>query len=174
MDLQKRERLDKIADTLRCLTMDIVSHAGSGHPGMPMGCAEILAYLYGEFMQYHPESPIWVNRDRFLLSAGHGALGQFHMAGYDITLEDLRQHRQGSIKASSHPLYNPKLGIETTTGADGYGLGNAVGMALGQKSWPISFTRIKNFFLMKKSSSSAVMDALWKGLVTNQLKLQVI
>jgi transketolase len=130
------ENLIKIANTIRSITIDIVANAGSGHPGMPMGCAELLAYLYGEFMQYHPGEPHWINRDRLILSAGHGALGQFiplHMAGYDISIEDLKKHRQGSQKASSHPLYNPTLGIETTTGADGYGIGNAVGIALGQK-----------------------------------------
>ena len=117
--------------------MDIIAHARSGHPGMPMGTAEILAYLYGKFMRYHPKyAGTWINRDRLILSAGHGALGQYialHMAGLDISIEDLRQHRQGSIKASSHPLYNPSIGIETTTGADGYGTGNAVGIALAQK-----------------------------------------
>ncbi len=129
--------LKKIANNLRCITMDAVVHAGSGHPGMPMGCAEIFAYLYGEFMHYHPKvAGKWVNRDRLILSAGHGALGQLislHIAGYDITIDDLKQHRQGSIKASSHPIYNPDIGIETTTGADGYGIANAVGIALGQK-----------------------------------------
>lgn len=117
--------------------MDAIAHAGSGHPGVPMGIAEIMAYLYGKFMRYHPEhAGNWINRDRLILSAGHGALGQYialHMAGFDISIDDLKQHRQGSIKASSHPLYNPSIGIETTTGADGYGIGNAVGIALGQK-----------------------------------------
>lgn len=135
--LKNVDMLVKIANSIRCITMDVVAHAGSGHPGMPLGCAEILSYLYGQFMQYHPHAGgKWVNRDRFVLSAGHGALGQLiplHMAGFDISINDLKHHRGGSHKASSHPLYNPTIGIETTTGADGYGIGNAVGMALGQK-----------------------------------------
>ncbi len=134
--MKKYAEWQNIADYLRNIAIDAVLKAGSGHLGMTMGCAELLAYLYGHFMQYHHQAPNWINRDRFILSAGHGALGQLillHMAGYDISIEDLKNHRQGSIKASSHPIYHPLLGIETTTGADGYGIANAVGIALGQK-----------------------------------------
>lgn len=135
-DSKKYVNLQVIADTLRAIALEAILKARSGHIGMVMGCAELLSYLYGDFMQYHHQEPNWVNRDRFILSAGHGALGQsilLHMAGYDISIEDLKNHRQGSTKASSHPIYNPILGIETSTGADGYGIANAVGMALGQK-----------------------------------------
>lgn len=146
--------LTRIANTIRCITIDAVVHAGSGHPGMPMGCAEILAYLYGVFMQYHPKaSRTWVNRDRLILSAGHGALGQLislHISGYNITIEDLKKHRNGSFKVSSHPLYNPEIGIETTTGADGYGIGNAVGMALGQKLLANQFHKDKKHLFDEK------------------------
>ena len=134
--IEKYIILQSIADTLRVIAIEAVLKAKSGHIGMVMGCAELLTYLYADFMQYDHQNPHWVNRDRFILSAGHGALGQIillHMAGYDISIDDLKKHRQGSIKASSHPIYNPVLGIETSTGADGYGIANAVGIALGQK-----------------------------------------
>lgn len=128
--------LQNIANHIRVIGIEAILKARSGHIGMILGCAELLTYLYGDFMQYHHQEPNWINRDRFVLSAGHGALGQhilLHMAGYDISIDDLKNHRQGSTKASSHPIYNPVLGIETSTGADGYGIANAVGMALGQK-----------------------------------------
>lgn len=136
--------VESIARTIRRLTLDAIAQAGSGHPGMPMGCAEIFAYLYAVFMRYHPSHTDWINRDRLILSAGHGFLGQLiplHLAGYDITLADLQKHQQGNEKSSSHPQYNPTLGIETSTGADGFGIANAVGMALGQKILRHAFYR---------------------------------
>lgn len=128
--------LSKIAQTIRHLTMDAVERTGSGHPGLPLGCAEIGAYLYGFYLQQNPENPHWLNRDRFVLSAGHGSLLQYtcmHLAGYPLTLDDLKNYRCGGSKTPSHPQSMVTEGVETTTGADGHGVGNGIGMALGLK-----------------------------------------
>jgi transketolase len=128
--------LQKIANTIRSLTMDAVEQAGSGHPGLPMGCAELGAYLFAEFLRYNPLDPTWNERDRVVLSAGHGSLWLYttmHLAGFPITLEDLKSFRQFGSKTPSHPDYVKTEGIEATTGVDGQGIGFAVGQALGLK-----------------------------------------
>ncbi len=128
--------LKKIADTIRSLTMDSVEKAGSGHPGLPMGCAELGAYLFAVFLQYNSSSPKWKDRDRLILSAGHGSLWLYtclHLAGYSITIDDLKQFRQFGSKTPSHPDVIKTVGIEATTGVDGQGVGYAVGQALALK-----------------------------------------
>lgn len=128
--------LEKIANTIRSLTMDAVEKAGSGHPGLPMGCAELGAFLFAEFLRYSPMSPKWKNRDRLILSAGHGSLWLYtclHLAGFSISLEDLKQFRQFCSKTPSHPDITKTEGIEATTGVDGQGIGFAVGQALALK-----------------------------------------
>lgn len=138
MELSEKiiDSLSKIARSIRGLTIDCVENAGSGHPGLPMGCAEIGAYLYGFYMQHDPSDPKWVGRDRFILSAGHGVLLQYiclHLSGYNISIEDLKEYRRGGSKTPSHPQCFVTEGIETTTGADGHGVANGVGLALGLK-----------------------------------------
>lgn len=128
--------LEKIANTIRSLTMDAVEHAGSGHPGLPMGCAELGAFLFAEFLQYNPVDPKWKNRDRLLLSAGHGSLWLYtclHLAGFPLSLEDLKQFRQFGSCTPSHPDLTKTEGIEATTGVDGQGVAYAVGQALALK-----------------------------------------
>jgi transketolase len=128
--------LQKIAHTIRHLTMDAVELAGSGHPGLPMGCAEIGAYLYGEFLRYDPRFPKWSGRDRMILSAGHGSLLLYsclHLAGFSVSIEDLKKFRQIDSKTPSHPDLTKTEGIEATTGVDGQGIGFAVGQALALK-----------------------------------------
>ena len=128
--------LKQIAKTIRALTIDAVELAGSGHPGMPMGCAEIGAYLFGEFLNFDPKQPRWPLRDRLILSAGHGSLWLYsclHMAGYPITIEDLKRFRELHSNTPSHPDRNKTPGVETTTGLDGQGVGFAVGQALALK-----------------------------------------
>ncbi|HNR90350.1 MAG TPA: transketolase [Spirochaetota bacterium] len=125
-----------IASTIRTLAMDAVQRANSGHPGMPMGCAEIAAVLWGSIINHDPADPRWVNRDRFVLSAGHGSMllyAALHLAGYDITLDDIRQFRQLDSKTPGHPEYRHTPGVETTTGPLGQGFANAVGMALAAR-----------------------------------------
>lgn len=131
-----KQQLVKIANTIRGLSMDAVQKADSGHPGLPMGCAEIGAYLYAVLLRYNPKNPHWFNRDRFILSAGHGSMLLYsclYLSGYDLTLEDLKNFRQLHSKTPGHPESLDTEGVETTTGPLGQGLGNAVGMALGLK-----------------------------------------
>src|SRR3989344_4897951 len=128
--------LQKIANTIRHLTMDAVELAGSGHPGMPMGCAELGAYLFGEFLRFDPAYPKWPHRDRLILSVGHGSLWLYsclHLAGFSLTLDDLKNFRQIDSKTPSHHDLTKTEGVEATTGVDGQGVGFAVGQALALK-----------------------------------------
>ncbi len=125
-----------VARSVRTLTIDAVQAANSGHPGMPMGVAELGALLYGEVLSHTPEDPAWTNRDRFVLSAGHGSMFLYsllHLAGYDISLEDIRNFRQLGYKTPGHPEYGHTPGVETTTGPLGQGLANAVGLAIAEQ-----------------------------------------
>lgn len=136
LDPELKHILAKTANTIRQLTMDAVQKADSGHPGLPMGCAEIGAYLYSILLRQNPKDPRWLNRDRFILSAGHGSMLLYsclHLAGYDLTLEDIKQFRQLHSKTPGHPESLDTVGVETTTGPLGQGFGNAVGQALGMK-----------------------------------------
>lgn len=133
---ESKEILGKIANTIRDLSIDAVQKADSGHPGLPMGCAEIGAYLYGVALRYNPKDPKWVNRDRFILSAGHGSMLLYscmHLSGYSLTLDDIKHFRQLHSKTPGHPESHITEGVETTTGPLGQGFGNSVGQALGLK-----------------------------------------
>ena len=128
--------LTKIANTIRSLTMDAVERAGSGHPGLPMGCAELGAFLFAEFLRFNSLSPKWKDRDRLILSAGHGSLWLYsclHLAGFPISIDDLKRFRQFGANTPSHPDITKTKGIEATTGVDGQGIGFAVGQALALK-----------------------------------------
>lgn len=131
------KEIDNLAiNTIRFLAIDAVQKANSGHPGMPMGCAPIAYVLYKHFMKHNPANPKWYNRDRFILSAGHGSMllyGILHLCGYKITMEDLKQFRQWGSITPGHPEFNMTPGVETSTGPLGQGLSNAVGMAIAQK-----------------------------------------
>lgn len=125
-----------IAKTIRQLSIDAVENANSGHPGLPLGCAEIGAYLYSRHLKINPQNPLWLNRDKFILSAGHGSMLLYsclHLSGFPLTKEDLANFRQIDSKTPGHPEYHPSIGVECTTGPLGQGLGNAVGQALGYK-----------------------------------------
>ena len=128
--------IDAIALSVRSLAMDAVQAANSGHPGLPMGCAELGALLYGEVMDYDPTEPLWPNRDRFVLSAGHGSMFLYallHLSGFDLPLEELKQFRQIGSKTPGHPEYGHTVGVETTTGPLGQGISNAVGLAIAER-----------------------------------------
>lgn len=136
MNNEEKQSLQKIADTVRILSMDAVQKADSGHPGLPLGCAEIGAFLWGYAMHYNPEDSNWLNRDRFVLSAGHGCMLQYsllHLSGYKVSLDDIKKFRQLHSKTPGHPEFGHTDGIEATTGPLGQGVANAVGMALGLK-----------------------------------------
>ena len=125
-----------MANAIRALAMDAVQQANSGHPGMPMGMAEIAVGLWGEHLQHNPKNPKWINRDRFVLSNGHGSMllyALLHLTGYDLSMQDLKDFRQLHSKTPGHPEYAITPGVETTTGPLGQGITNAVGMALAEK-----------------------------------------
>lgn len=129
-------QLKTIATAVRCLGMDAVLKAKSGHVGLPLGGADIGTFLYFAAMQHDPKNPQWMNRDRFILSAGHGSMLQYallHLAGYDLSLEDIKNFRQLGSKTPGHPEYGHTAGIECTTGPLGQGIAHAVGMALGER-----------------------------------------
>ncbi|MFW6286682.1 MAG: transketolase [Candidatus Sumerlaeota bacterium] len=133
---QKKKELEKMATAIRVLSMDAVEKANSGHPGLPLGCAEIGAYLFGKAMRHNPANPDWLGRDRFCLSAGHGSMLLYsclHLTGYDLPLEQLKQFRQLGSMTPGHPEYGVAPGVETTTGPLGQGFANGVGMALANK-----------------------------------------
>lgn len=133
-----------LANSLRFLSIDGVQKANSGHPGMPMGMADIAEVLWREFLHHNPSNPRWLNRDRFVLSNGHGSMllySLLHLTGYDLSIEDLKQFRQLDSKTPGHPEYELDLGIETTTGPLGQGVANAVGMALAEKVLAAQFNK---------------------------------
>ena len=128
-------RRDK-ANAIRALAMDAVQQAKSGHPGMPMGMADIAEVLWTDFLRHNPADPNWPDRDRFVVSNGHGSMllyALLHLSGYDLPLEELRNFRQLGSKTAGHPENFLIEGVETTTGPLGQGLANAVGMALAER-----------------------------------------
>lgn len=136
MDTELKRELGKIANAIRELAMEAVQKANSGHPGLPMGCAEFGAYLYGCVLQHNPKNPKWLNRDRFILSAGHGSMLLYsclHMAGFGLSIDDIKRFRQLHSITPGHPEYGMTPGVEATTGPLGQGVANAVGQALGLK-----------------------------------------
>jgi transketolase len=134
----------RMANAIRALSMDAVQQANSGHPGMPMGMADIAVGLWNEHLQHNPTDPHWLNRDRFVLSNGHGSMllySLLHLSGYDLPIEELKNFRQLHSKTPGHPEYGITVGVETTTGPLGQGVSNAVGMALAEKLLAEEFNR---------------------------------
>src|SRR6185369_9704073 len=133
-----------IVNAIRALAMDAVQKANSGHPGMPMGMAEIAEVLWRRFLRHNPKNPAWPDRDRFVLSNGHGSMLQYallHLTGYDLPMEELKNFRQLHSKTAGHPEHSETPGVETTTGPLGQGLANAVGFALAEKVLAGTFNR---------------------------------
>lgn len=134
----------ELANAIRALSMDAVQKAKSGHPGAPMGMADIAQVLWGDFLSHNPSNPDWANRDRFVLSNGHGSMllySLLHLSGYELPIEELKQFRQLHSKTPGHPEYGYAPGVETTTGPLGQGISNAVGMALAEKVLAAQFNR---------------------------------
>ncbi|MBI2791477.1 MAG: transketolase [Gammaproteobacteria bacterium] len=134
----------QLANAIRAFSMDAVQKANSGHPGMPMGMADIAQVLWTDFFKHNPQNPTWMNRDRFVLSNGHGSMllySLLHLTGYNVSMEDLRQFRQLHSKTPGHPEFGITPGVETTTGPLGQGIANAVGMALAERTLSATFNR---------------------------------
>jgi transketolase len=137
-------RRRQLANAIRALAMDAVQKANSGHPGMPMGMADIAQVLWADHLRHNPGNPQWADRDRFVVSNGHGSMllyALLHLTGYPLTIENLKAFRQLGSPTAGHPEHEPHLGIETTTGPLGQGLANAVGMALAEKWLGATFNR---------------------------------
>src|SRR5210317_1393880 len=126
----------ELANAIRALSMDAVQKANSGHPGAPMGMADIAEVLWNDVLRHNPANPDWANRDRFVLSNGHGSMliyALLHLTGYDVSIDDLKAFRQWHSKTPGHPEYGDTPGVETTTGPLGQGVAVATGMAIAQK-----------------------------------------
>ena len=138
--MQKSEPIN----ALRFLSADAVQKANSGHPGMPMGMAEIATALWSKHLKHNPSNPTWFDRDRFVLSNGHGSMllySLLHLTGYDLSIEDIKDFRQLKSKTPGHPEYDIDIGVETTTGPLGQGIANAVGMAISEKILAAEFNK---------------------------------
>ncbi|HDR7793550.1 TPA: transketolase [Bacillus luti] len=131
-------------NTIRTLSIDAIEKANSGHPGMPMGAAPMAYTLWTQFMKHNPNNPTWFNRDRFVLSAGHGSMllySLLHLSGYDVTMDDLKNFRQWGSKTPGHPEYGHTAGVDATTGPLGQGIATAVGMAMAERHLAAKYNR---------------------------------
>ncbi len=134
----------KAINSIRSLSMDAIQRANSGHPGLPMGAAAMGYVLWHDFMKHNPRNPAWFDRDRFVLSAGHGSMliySLLHLTGYDVTLDDLKHFRQVGSKTPGHPERGHTPGVEVTTGPLGQGVGNGVGLAMAERYLAATYNR---------------------------------
>ena len=140
-----KSEIDQLCvNTIRALVMDMVEAANSGHPGMPMGMADAAYVLWSQFLKHNPRDPVWPDRDRFVLSAGHGSTllySLLYLTGYDLPMEELRRFRQWGSRTPGHPEYGHTPGVETTTGPLGQGFANGVGLALAERMLAATFNR---------------------------------
>jgi transketolase len=153
----KNDNLQLISDTIKTLSMDAIQKANSGHPGLPMGCSDIAAVLWSRIIRYNPDDHRWINRDRFILSAGHGSMllySLLHMSGFNISLDDIKNFRQLNSNTPGHPEFGKTDGVETTTGPLGQGFANGVGMSLASR-------------LMGEEFPGGVIDHYIYGLVSD-------
>lgn len=144
LDMEQLQMVGKIAGAIKQLSIEAIEKASSGHPGLPLGCAEIAALLFGFVLRHNPKNPNWLNRDRFVLSAGHGSMllySSLFLSGFDLTLDDIQDFRKMHSLTPGHPEFGVTKGVEATTGPLGQGVGNAVGMALGLRCLASKFNR---------------------------------
>jgi len=155
---------DKLANALRFLTLDAVEKANSGHPGLPMGMADVATVLYSRFLKFDPSNPTWADRDRFILSAGHGSMLLYalsYLTGYKaMTLEDLKQFRQTGSKTPGHPEHHVEIGVETTTGPLGQGLATSIGMAIAEAHLEARFEGLVDHYTYVIASDGDLEEAV--------------
>jgi transketolase len=159
------EKHQRMANAIRFLAMDAVEKANSGHPGLPMGAADIATVLFSRFLKFDPKNPLWPDRDRFVLSAGHGSMllySLLYLTGYeDMTIEDIKQFRQLGSKTAGHPEYGHASGIETTTGPLGQGIANAVGMAIAERKLSQEFgSELQSHFTYALVGDGCLMEGI--------------
>ncbi len=160
--------------SVRTLSMDAIQKANSGHPGLPLGCAELGALLYGEILRHYPGDSKWPNRDRFVLSAGHGSMFLYsllHLAGYRVTLDDIKNFRQLGSKTPGHPEYGHTEGVETTTGPLGQGIANAVGMAIAETMTAGRFNTAKHAIVDHYTYALAGDGCMMEGVASEAASL---
>src|SRR6266576_274621 len=167
--------LDQLCiNTIRTLSLDAVQQAESGHPGLPLGAAPMAYVLWTQFMRHNPANPKWENRDRFLLSAGHGSMllySLLHLTGYDLALDELKRFRQWGSRTPGHPEYGLTPGVEITTGPLGQGFGNGVGMAIGAAHLAAKFNK-PEFPLIDHNVYAIVSDGdLMEGVASEAASL---
>ncbi|MCX7361201.1 MAG: transketolase [Alphaproteobacteria bacterium] len=159
-----------MANAIRALAMDAVQQADSGHPGMPMGMADVATVLFSKFLRFDPTDPHWPDRDRFILSAGHGSMllySLLYLTGYpDITLDELKNFRQLGSRTAGHPEYGHAAGIETTTGPLGQGLGNSVGFALAERHLRQRFGEVVDHFTYVIAGDGCLMEGVGQEAIT--------
>ena len=159
-----------MANAIRALAMDAVQQADSGHPGMPMGMADVATVLFSKFLKFDPSDPHWPDRDRFILSAGHGSMllySLLYLTGYpDMTLDELKRFRQLGARTAGHPEYGHASGIETTTGPLGQGLGNSVGFALAERHLRQRFGEVVDHFTYVIAGDGCLMEGVGQEAIT--------
>src|SRR3977135_1775790 len=161
------DSLSRAADQARGLCMDAVQASQSGHLGLPLGCAEMGAVLYGYALKHNPGKPRWIGRDFFVLSAGHGSMFLYawlHMSGYDLPMSEIKRFRQLHSKTPGHPEFGETPGVECTTGPLGQGVGNAVGMAVSAKMTAARFNTAKHAIFNHKVVCIAGDGCLQEGV----------
>ena len=158
------QTMNLAANVIRMLAADGVQKANSGHPGMPMGMADAALVLWTKFLRFDPQDPAWPNRDRFVLSAGHGSMllyTMLHLSGYDVSLDDLKHFRQWGSRTPGHPEHGHLPGVETTTGPLGQGFANGVGMAIAAKMVAAQYNRraraVRNAPHLRDLSATAIL-----------------
>ena len=144
VSINRMKNRKELANAIRALSMDAVQAANSGHPGMPMGMADIAEVLWNDYLKHNPKNPDWPDRDRFVVSNGHGSMllySLLHLTGYPISMDDIKDFRVLKSKTPGHPEYDINSGIETTTGPLGQGIANGVGMAIAEKILAAKFNK---------------------------------
>src|SRR5260370_12090963 len=169
------DQLDQLCiNTVRFLSVDAVQKANSGHPGMPLGAAPMAYVLWTRLLKHNPRNPDWPDRDRFVLSAGHGSMllySLLHLTGYDLSLDDIKQFRQWGSKAAGHPERGHAPGVEVTTGPLGQGFGNAVGMAIAEAQLAARYNRPR-FEVIDHATYAIVSDGdLMEGVASEAASL---